>query len=70
MGGVMRVMPITLTMDLSAPRMEPSTSAGWGGEGHSRGFNRPQSGLSTGPLQGTLRAPTAADKSTCSLGGS
>lgn len=24
----MRVMPITLTMDLSAPRMEPSTSAG------------------------------------------
>ena len=33
MGGVMRVMPITATIALSAPRMEPSTSAGGGALG-------------------------------------
>mmetsp|Transcript_33482 Transcript_33482/g.84349 ORF Transcript_33482/g.84349 Transcript_33482/m.84349 type:complete len:296 (-) Transcript_33482:1860-2747(-) len=38
-GGVMRLMPITFTMDLSAPRMEPSTS----------GYSSPRYSYSTTP---------------------
>lgn len=52
MGGVMRVMPITLTMALSAPRMLPSTSART-----TRGEGSTVSSQQSRTAGGSLRAP-------------